>query len=322
MGLSKVREQQANIQDEEVTEDQKNRKKKISPMRYDEIRWAYVFIAPLLIGLGIFYYFAFFQNVYFSFTELGSFGKAKFIGLQNYRELFNDEKFYIALKNTLKYVILGVPTILILSTLSAAFINSKIKFRTFFRTALFLPAVTMPAAIGLLWRWLYNYKFGLINFIAEKLGLKSVAWLSDPKIVIYSITIVVVWTMVSTQMIIILAGLQGIPKSFYEAARIDGASRIQTFLTVTLPLLTPTLFFVTVISIINVFQIFDFIFLMIQPTSLSMQYSMSLVYYFYDRAFIAFEKGYAASVSMILFIIILVITIIQLKLQKKWVHYN
>lgn len=321
MSLSKDRKQKS-IEEKAVSKGQKNKKIKMSPMRYDEVKWAYIFIAPLVIGLGVFYYFAFFQNVYFSFTELGSFGKAKFIGLENYRELFRDEKFYVALKNTFKYVILGAPSILILSTLSAVFINSKIRFRTFFRTALFLPAVTMPAAIGLLWRWLYNYKFGLINFMVEKIGLKSVAWLSDPKIVIYSVTIVLVWTMVSTQMIIILAGLQGIPKSFYEAAEIDGANKVQTFFTVTLPLLTPTLFFVTVISIINVFQIFDFIFLMIQPTSLSMQYAMSLVYYFYDRAFIAFEKGYAASVSMVLFVIILIITVIQLKLQKKWVHYN
>lgn len=297
-------------------------RKKLSPIRKNEIKWAYIFIAPLMIGLLVFYYFAFFQNFYYSFTELGSFGAPEFIGFDNYIRLFQDVKFYQALKNTLTYVVIGVPSIVILSTGAAILINSQIKGRTFFRTALFLPAVTMPAAIGLLWRWLYNYEFGIINFILGKLGLDSVAWLSDPDIVIYAITIVLVWTMISTQMIIILAGLQGISKVYYEAAQIDGANKFQTLFRVTIPLLTPTLFFVTVMSIINVFQIFDFIFLMIQPTALSMKYAMSLVYYFYDRAFITFEKGYASAVSMMLFIIILVITLIQMKLQKKWVHYS
>ncbi|WP_105616551.1 carbohydrate ABC transporter permease [Vallitalea okinawensis] len=297
-------------------------RKKLSPIRKNEIKWAYIFIAPLMIGLFVFYYFAFFQNFYYSFTKLGSFGAPEFIGLDNYIRLFQDEKFYQALKNTLTYVVIGVPSIVILSTGAAILINSQIKGRTFFRTALFLPAVTMPAAIGLLWRWLYNYEFGIINFILGKIGLDSIAWLSDPDIVIYAITIVLVWTMISTQMIIILAGLQGISKVYYEAAQIDGANKFQTLFRVTIPLLTPTLFFVTVMSIINVFQIFDFIFLMIQPTALSMKYAMSLVYYFYDRAFITFEKGYASAVSMMLFVIILVITLIQMKLQKKWVHYS
>lgn len=299
----------------------KNRKA-APTFRRNEIRSAIVFLSPLLIGLLVFYFYAFFQNVYYSFTNLSSFGKPDFVGLDNYRRLFEDPKFFIALKNTVKYVLMGVPAVVILSTLAATLINAKIKLRGFFRTALFIPAVTMPAAIGLLWRWLYNYEFGIINFVLDKLGLEKVAWLSDPKVVLISITIVLVWSMISTNMIIILAGLQGISKSYYEAAEIDGASGIKAFFLITLPLLSPTLFFVTIIATIGIFQIFDFIFLMVQPTALSMQYSMSLVYYFYDRAFIAFEKGYAASISMILFVIILLVTILQFRLQKKWVHYE
>lgn len=299
-----------------------NKKRKMSPMRRNEIKWAFIFITPLLLGLGLFYFFAFFQNIYYSFTNLSSFGKPDFVGSLNFTRLFQDRKFYVALKNTVQYVLIGVPSIVIIATFSASLINAKIKGRTFFRTALFIPAVTMPAAIGLLWRWLFNYEFGIINFVLTKLGLERIAWLSDTNIVIYSISIVLIWSMISTQMIIILAGLQGISKTYYEAAQIDGANRIQVFFRVTLPLLTPTLFFVTVITTIGVFQIFDFIFLMIQPTALSMQYSMSLVYYFYDRAFIAYEKGYASAISMVLFFIIMGVTLIQLKLQKKWVHYN
>lgn len=283
---------------------------------------AYLFLLPLLLGLSLFYFFAFLQNFVFSFTNLSSFGIPDFIGLENYKKLVTDEKFLIALKNTIIYVIIGVPLVVIFSTLTATFINSLKSFKTFFRTALFLPAVTMPAAIGLLWRWLYNYEFGIINFLLAKIGLNKVAWLSNTKIVQLSIILVLVWSMVAIYTIIIMAGLQNISKTYYEAARIDGASSVGIFFRITIPLLTPTLFFSTVMITIGIFQIFDFIFLMIQPTSLSIRYSMSLVYYFYDRAFVAFDKGFAAAISMILFLIIMLVTVVQLKFQKKWVHYE
>jgi multiple sugar transport system permease protein len=287
-----------------------------------EALWAYLFIAPLLIGLIVFYYFATFQNIYYSFTDLGPFGKPNVIGLKNYKRLLGDEKFYRALIHTIKYVVVSVPAIVIFSTLLATLLNAKINGRDIYRTLIFIPAVTMPAAIGLLWRWLYNYEYGLINMLFRFSELEPVAWLSDTRIVLYAIAVVLVWSMVSYQMIIVLAGLQGISPTYYEAAEIDGAGKFQQFFSITLPLLTPTLFFITVISIINVFQIFDFIFLMIDPRALSMQYAMSLVYYFFDRAFIVNERGYAAAISLALFVIILAVTIVQFKLQKKWVHYE
>lgn len=287
-----------------------------------EALWAYFFIAPLLIGLAVFYYFALFQNVYYSFTNLGPFGKPDLIGLRNYNRLLSDEKFYRALIHTIKYVVVSVPSIALLSTLLAVLLNTKITGKNVYRTLIFIPAVTMPAAIGLLWRWLYNYEYGLINMFFRFSGLEPVAWLSDTRIVLYAIALVLVWSIVSYQMIIVLAGLQGISPTYYEAAEIDGAGKLQQFFFITLPLLTPTLFFITVVSIINVFQIFDFIFLMIDPRALSMQYAMSLVYYFFDRAFIVNERGYAAAISLVLFLIILVVTIVQFRLQKKWVHYE
>jgi multiple sugar transport system permease protein len=291
-------------------------------LRRREALWACLFIAPLLIGLFVFYYFALFQNIYYSFTDLGPFGKPNFIGLKNYQRLLGDKKFYQALIHTIKYVAVSVPAIVFFSTLAATLLNAKIKGRNLYRTLIFIPAVTMPAAIGLLWRWLYNYEYGLINMLIRSLGLQPVAWLSNTQRVLYAIAVVLVGSMVSYQMIIVLAGLQGISPTYYEAAEIDGAGKFQQFFSITLPLLTPTLFFITVISIINVFQIFDFIFLMIDPRALSMQYAMSLVYYFFDRAFIVNERGYAAAISLALFIIILTVTIVQFKLQKKWVHYE
>jgi len=287
-----------------------------------ERKAALFFLLPLLVGLGVFYFFAFFQNVYFSFTDLGSFGKPRFIGLENYRRLFADPKFHRSLSNTLMYVVLCVPAIVILSTFNAFLLSKLQRMSTMFRTLLFLPAITMPAAIGILWRWLFNYKFGLINVLLNALKLESVAWLSEPDVVLYSVSIVLIWSMLATQMVILLAGMQNIPTMYYEAALIDGAGTMQSFFRITLPLLSPTLFFVITISIINVFQIFDFIFLMIRSTSLAIQYSSSLVYYFYDRSFVAFEKGYGVAVSLVLFVIILIVTIFQFVMQKRWVHYS
>ncbi|MCT4542625.1 MAG: sugar ABC transporter permease [Vallitalea sp.] len=300
----------------------KTTKKKMSPMRRNELVSAFIFIAPLVIGIGVFYFFAFFQNIYYSFTDLGSFGTPNFIGFDNYKELFTDKKFYIALMNTLKYVAICVPGIIIFATFAAVLLDANFRGMTFFRTVLFIPAVTLPAAISLLWRWLYNNEFGIINIILNKFDIPKVGWISDPKMVLYSVSFVIIWSMISTQMILILAGLKGIPKMYYEASEIDGANRRQVFVHITLPLLSPTLFFVVTMTVINIFQVFDYIFMMLSSESLSMRYGMSIVYYFYQKAFIEFNRGYAAAISMVLFAIIMIITIVQVKLQKKWVHYD
>lgn len=297
-------------------------KKHISRTRLKENIAGYSFIMPMIIGLSVFSVFAFFQNFYYSFNKIGAFGEPKWVGLSNYIKLFQDEEFFIALKNTLFYTVFGVPLVVIFSIVIAWLLNQKIKGQTIYRTMIFLPAITMPAAIGLLWRWLFNYQFGLINYVIEKCGGQPLAWLSDPNTVRWSILIVLVWSMVSYQVIIMLAGLQGIPKIYYEAAQIDGCSKTKTFFKVTLPLLSPTIFFVATMSMIGILQIFDFIFLMIQRTAVAYQYSASLVSYFYDLAFSQNVRGYASAVSVVLFFIVLIATIIQFIGQKKWVNYD
>lgn len=191
-----------------------------------------------------------------------------------------------------------------------------------YRVCLFLPAVTLPAAIGLLWKWLLNYKFGLINEILGAVGIGPVAWLSDSGVVLISISVVFIWASVAYQVIILLAGLQGIPGCYQEAARIDGANGVKRFLKITLPLLSPSIFFVCVTTMINVFQIFDFIYLMIPQGSSGTEASRSLVTYFFEQSFVKFHKGYGAAVSLMLFLLILVITAIQLVCQKKMVFYD
>ncbi len=279
-------------------------------------------ILPLMAGVAVFFIGAFFQNIYYSFTNKSSFGVPKFIGLQNYIQLFQDADFYRALLNTLLYVVICVPLVVVLSVLLAVLLNTKVKGIGLYRVCLFLPAVTLPAAIGLLWKWLLNYKFGLINEILGAVGIGPVAWLSDSGVVLISISVVFIWASVAYQVIILLAGLQGIPGCYQEAARIDGANGVKRFLKITLPLLSPSIFFVCVTTMINVFQIFDFIYLMIPQGSSGTEASRSLVTYFFEQSFVKFHKGYGAAVSLMLFLLILVITAIQLVCQKKMVFYD
>lgn len=185
----------------------------------------------------------------------------------------------------------------------------------------FLPAITMPAAIATMWKWLYNGQYGLINQLLNKLGLEGHAWIADPKYAMAALIIVGIWSSLGMKIIYFLAGLQGISKSYYEASTIDGAGPIRQFFTITLPLLSPTIFFVSITSLISAFQMFDIIFMMISKTGLAINSTMSIVYLFYKNAFEYLDKGYASAISILLFVIILIITIIQLKLQKKFTDY-
>lgn len=282
----------------------------------------YLFIAPIFIGLSIFYLYAFVRNIFISFHEVGVFGGGEFVGLQNFRDLLQDPIFRRATVNTFFYAGVGVPLVVVISVILAWLLNQKIKGLVFYRTAIFIPAITLPAAIGLLWRWLYNSQYGLINYLLGLVGIEPKFWLGDTELVRWSILIVLVWASISYMVIILLAGLQRVPSMYYDAAQIDGANTRQIFFKITLPLLSPTIFFVTVISMIGMLQVFDFIFLMIRSESVSYQYAISLVTYFYESAFALNLRGYGAAISVVLLAIIFAITAVQFKLQKRWVHYD
>jgi multiple sugar transport system permease protein len=283
---------------------------------------AYLYIAPIVLGISVFYVYAFFKNIFLSFNDVGIFGLAKWVGFGNFRSLFQDPIFLRALWNTFFYAGLGVPLALVPAIGIAWLLNQKIKGRSIYRTAIFIPAITLPAAIGLLWRWLFNGQYGLINRFLSWFGVRPIQWLGDPKIVRWSILIVLIWASISYMVIILLAGIQRIPSMYYDAAQVDGANNLQIFFKITLPLLSPTIFFVTVVSLIGFFQIFDVIFLMIQQDSVAYQYAESLVTYFYRQAFTLDQRGYGAAISTILLILIFFITAIQFRLQKRWVHYE
>lgn len=300
-----------------------NKRKGLNRMKLHEIGAAYTFILPMLAGLMIFSIIPFVQNILYSFRKMGTFGDGTFIGLQNYQNLLKDETFWLALKNTGFYAVVGVPLVVVFSIFLASLLNKNIRGRTVYRTLLYIPAITIPAAIGILWRWILNYQYGIFNYILEKLGFHKVSWLGDVKYVRWAIILVVVWSMVSYYTIIMLAALQGIDRSYYEAARLDGATNRQLFFKITLPMLTPMIFFAIIMVTIGILQIFDFIYLMVDRDTLSYTYSMSLVTYFYECAFNKSSmRGYGAAISVVLALIIMVITIIQMIGKKYWVNSN
>jgi multiple sugar transport system permease protein len=284
--------------------------------------WGYGLIAPMALGLAVFYLWPIVQTVYLSFTESGVFGGQTWVGLDNFAALIGDEEMLGALRNTLLYavlVLIGVP----LSIVIAALLNVPgLRGLGFYRTLYFLPVVTMPAAVGLTWRYLYNGDFGLINYLLGQVGIDGPYWVSDPDFAIYAVAVVGIWSSLGYNAVLFLAGLQGIPKHYYEAAAIDGAGRLRQFFRVTLPLLTPTTFFVMVITLINALQVFDLVYLMIDTKSPALEGSRTIVYLFYEQGFVQNSRGYAAAIAVVLLALIFVLTAIQFRLQRRWVHYE
>lgn len=298
-----------------------NRYIKFSNKKNNDYFWAYFMIFPTVAGIIIFEIIPFFRTLFYSFTDLSSFGQYSWIGLENFKKIAIDPIVWKALGNTLIYTGISVPIGISLSIIVAVLLNAKIRGLATYRTLYFLPVVTMPAAIAMVWKWLYNSDYGLINYVLSKFSINGPAWVSDPKIALYSVIIVGIWGSIGYNMVIFLAGIQGISGSYYEAASIDGAGAFKKFFNITLPLLTPTIFFVLVMSLISSFQLFDMIFMMIGDTSIAINNTQSIVYLFYKNAFILGNKGYASAIAMLLYIIIMIITIIQIKFQDKWVNY-
>jgi len=255
-----------------------------------------------------------------SFTQWDLLSAPKFIGLSNYKALFKDQEFWLALKNTLKFILGYLPLVMSSALGLALILNKKLKMKTFFRAAYFLPVVTSWVAVSLIWKWLLNPSFGLVNYGLSLIGIAGPAWLHDPKWAMFSIILTSVWKDIGFIMVMYLAGLQGISPSYYEAAEIDGAGPVQKFWHITLPLLAPTTFFVFVISLINSFQVFDQVLIMTNGGPAGS--TMVLVQMIYNNAFRYYKMGYAAALSWILFILVFAVTFIQMKLQKRWVDYG
>lgn len=298
-------------------------KSKKTKQNINEFFWGWLFILPTVIGLLVLNIIPIFQTIYQSFFKTGAFGKGNiFVGLDNYKKMIADDSIWQALINTFKYAIVEVPLSIAIAIVLAVFLNRKMRGRTLFRTIYFLPMVAAPAAVAMVWRWLYNSEFGLLNHLLNSIGLSSVNWISNPKFGFVSIAMVGVWSVIGYNMVLFLAGLQEIPHDYYEAAEIDGASGIREFFSITLPLISSTMFFVTVTRIISALQVFDSIFMMMDRTNQALPKTQSLVYLFYRYSFVESNKGYGSAIVMLLLLVIMIVTVIQMKLQKKWVNYN
>ena len=297
------------------------KKKKATARQKKDWFAGYVFIAPVTLGLLVFYIWPFIQNFWFSFNNVNKFNVTHFIGLDNYKQLIGDAEVWTTFGNTLKYVVFTVPIGLFLSICIAALLNAKIRGTSIYRTLYFLPSVTMAAAVAMVWKWVFNKKMGILNSIIAGLGGERVGWLTNPKTALFIVMLVGLWMSVGYNMIILLAGMQGIPKTYYEAASIDGAGGLAQFFKITIPLLTPSIFFVMITSIISGFQVFDVVYMMVLKSNPAYESTQTVVMLFYRQAFDYGYKGYAAAISILIFIAIMIVTIFQLIGQKKWVNY-
>jgi multiple sugar transport system permease protein len=281
--------------------------------------WASLFLLPTILGL-ILTYGSVIGGFVVSLTEWDILTPPKWVGLGNYgTAFFQDDLFRKSMINTLYYTLGVVPLGTLLSLLAAVTMNQGIKGQTIFRTVYFLPTVTSGIAVALLWVWLYNYQYGLINYLLASIGLPKISWLGDPRFAMPAIIIMSIWRGLGYNMILFLAGLQSIPQEYYEAAKIDGANRWQSFRHVTVPLISPTTFFIVVLSLIGSFQVFEATYVMTQGGPFYSTHTIVLLIFF--QAFQWFRMGYASAIAYILFAVILVLTLIQMRLEKYWVHY-
>jgi|SRR5680860_679705 len=285
-----------------------------------EALWGYLMIAPMVIGLGVFFYLALGASLFVSLSEWDILTPLRWVGLENYRELLSDTSFRRAMWNTTYYTLLSVPLGLIVSLVLALALSTKVRFRNLYRLIFFLPVLTMPVAIGVVWSWIYNPDFGLLSQLLDPLGFPRIRWLTDPTTAMPALVLMAVWHGSGFGMIIFLAGLQNIPREYYEAAHIDGASGPQRFRFVTLPLLSPTVFFVAVTSLISAYQVFDIVYAI--TAGQASDTLRTVVYLIYEEGFVYLRMGEATAIAWVLFALILLITAVQLWLQRRWVHYE
>ena len=290
-----------------------------SALMREEAVYGWLFVAPHVVGLSVFTIGAILASGYLSFTEWDLFGAPRWVGLDNYRRLMDDEIFWKALWNTVYYTGFRVPLSLFFSLIVALLMNLKIRGVLWWRVVYFVPAVSSSVAIALVWRWIYSKDFGILNSFLSWFGVAPLSWLTSETLAMPAVIVMSVWWSVGTNMVIYLAALQGVPEQLYEAAELDGAGTWGRFRHVTFPMITPTTFFLLILGTIGSLQIFDIFYVMTQggPNFAT----TSLVMYIFQNAFEYLEMGYASAVAWILFFIILALSLIQLRFSG-WVHYE
>lgn len=290
------------------------------PLR-GESWWAWLFLAPTVLGLLVLSAGPILASFGIALTDWDLLSAPTFVGLDNFAALLEDERFLVALRNTVFYTVASVPIGLVLALGVALALDQRIRGIAIIRTAYFLPVVTSTTAIALVWLWIYSPQGGLLNTFIGILGLPPQKWVSDPFWAMPSIVLMSIWQGLGINVIIFLAGLQAIPQEFYDAAAVDGGGRWARFRHVTLPLLTPTVFFTGILAFIGSFQVFDQVYVLARPGEPT-KATITLVYYIYERGFENFKMGLAASASWVMFLIVAVLTVVYFRSQRRWVHYQ
>jgi multiple sugar transport system permease protein len=292
----------------------------MSPMAKREERYFYLCISPWIAGFLIFTAGPIVASLFFSFCNYDVVTSPNWVGIQNYKRLISDPLFWQSLKVTSYFSLASVPLGIILSLIIAILLNQNIRGLTWFRTIYYMPSVISGVAVALLWMWIFNPEFGVLNFLLWKLfHIQGPAWLMSEEWVIPALIIMSLWG-IGGDIVIYLAGLQGIPTELYEAAEIDGANSFNKFLNITIPMMSPVLLFTLIMGIINSFQVFTQAYVMTRggPHYASLFY----VLYIYQNAFQFFSMGYASALSWILFLIILALTFLIFKSSPLWVYYE
>ncbi|SFL31792.1 carbohydrate ABC transporter permease [Halanaerobium salsuginis] len=279
----------------------------------------YLFILPNLIGFFIFVFVPLIASFILSFFSWDLVNEPTYVGLENFKMMFSRPLFCKTLLNTIYYTFGVVPLTIILGLFLAVLVNNT-KKNFVYKFSFFMPYLIPMVGAALIWQSIYMPNFGILVYLLDKIGINSPQWLSDPNWAMPAIIIMSVWKSIGFTFIVLLAGLQGIPARYYEAARIDGASPIQQFFKITVPLLTPTIFFAVVISMIDSFKVFDQAFILTKGGPADA--TKTLVYYIYTQGFEYFRMGYASSIGWFLLIIIFTITVFQFIYQRKWVSYD
>ncbi|MDW8098636.1 MAG: sugar ABC transporter permease [Anaerolineae bacterium] len=279
----------------------------------------YVFISPFILGFLLWFLVPASTAVWLTFTDWNMINPPKFIGLDNIRELFRDKLFLQALKVTTNYTIISVPLGLVMSFLLALLMNTKVRGISFFRTVYYLPSIVPAVANAVLWVWILNTEFGLLNVLLRSIGLPKIRWLQEPEWAMPALILMSLWGL-GGSMVVYLAGLQGIPEVYYEAAEIDGAGRWDKLVHVTIPLMSPVIFFNLVMGVIGSFQVFTAGYLVTNggPQNATLFY----VLYLYRNGFQYLKMGYAATLAWVLFFIILALTLLIFKYIGSMVYYE
>jgi len=299
---------------------------------YTSRQWHYfwlglLFASPWIIGFLVFTVYPFFSSLYFSLTAYDLFNPPQWVGLDNYKQIMSDERFYKSINNTLFMAFISVPISLASSLVIALMLNFKVKGINFYRTIFYLPAVIPVVASALLWTWMLNPDFGLINMFLRAVGLPDPAWLMDPHYTKPSLVLMGLWGS-GAGALIFLAALQGVPQQYYEAAQVDGANGWHRFWRITIPALSPIILFQLIMGLIGAFQIFTESYILAGGKSVSGSIGgpdQSLLFYavnLYQEAFMNLKMGYASALAWILFIIVMAITLVLLKTSRRWVYYG